>query len=316
MKPRHERQPWDLAAGAAEIAEAPMRRSLDGQREDRGDDVMTKPFAPSSEIRPEPKRAASLRAMFISDVHLGTRACDADALLDFLAHHDAETIYLVGDIVDGWRLKSSWHWPQAHNDVVQKLLRKARKGARLVYVPGNHDEFLRDYAGQHFGGVEIQEETTHECADGRRILIHHGDKFDAVVTNIRWLALLGDWAYDVAIYLSFHISRARRRMGLPYWSFSAWSKARVKKAVSYICDFENAVAGEAARQGYDAVLCGHIHKPAIKRIGSTLYLNCGDWVESCSALVERPDGRIELIEWRIGARAGEAAPRAALRPAA
>lgn len=262
------------------------------------------------------RRVTKLRAMFISDVHLGTRACNADALLDFLAHHEAETIYLVGDIVDGWRLKATWHWPQTHNDVVQKLLRKARKGAKIIYVPGNHDEFLRDYAGQQFGGVEIREETTHRLADGRVMLIHHGDKFDAVVTNIRWLALLGDWAYDLAIWMSVHISRARRRLGLPYWSFSAWSKEKVKRAVSHVCAFEEAVAADAARQGADVVLCGHIHKPAEKMIGGVLYLNCGDWVESCAAIVERADGRLESISWRPGQDAAAREPRAALRPAA
>jgi UDP-2,3-diacylglucosamine pyrophosphatase LpxH len=273
---------------------------------------MTDPLATDAPVR----RPILLRAMFLSDVHLGTRACDAEALLDFLAWHDAQTIYLVGDIVDGWRLKASWHWPQSHNDVAQKLLRKVRKGARLVYVPGNHDEFLRDYVGHHFGGVEIHEEATHTTLDGRTILIHHGDKFDAVVTNIRWLALLGDWAYDVAIYLSFHISRARRRLGLPYWSFSAWSKTRVKSAVSYICDFENAVAADAARRGVDAVLCGHIHKAAEKRIGGVLYLNCGDWVESCTALVERLDGTIGLVEWRKEAHGAAKASHVTLNEAA
>ncbi|MBL8588058.1 MAG: UDP-2,3-diacylglucosamine diphosphatase [Methylobacteriaceae bacterium] len=239
-----------------------------------------------------------VRAIFLSDVHLGTRACNAEALLHFLAHHEADTIYLVGDIVDGWRLKSSWHWPQLHNDVVQKLLRKVRKGARLVYVPGNHDEFLRDYASSTFGGVEIVEEAMHRTLDGRRMLVLHGDKFDAVVTNIRWLALLGDWAYDVAIFLSMHISRARRRLGLPYWSFSAWSKEKVKRAVSYISDFENAVAADAARHGVDIVVCGHIHKPAMRQFERVLYLNTGDWIESCSAIVEHRDGRIELVDWR------------------
>lgn len=266
--------------------------------------------------RPETgKRPTMLRAMFLSDVHLGTRACNAEALLDFLAHHDAQTIYLVGDIVDGWRLKATWHWPQTHNDVVQKLLRKVRKGARLIYVPGNHDEFLRDYAGQQFGGVEIQEEATHALLDGRKMLVQHGDKFDAVVANIRWLALLGDRAYDFAIWLSVHISRARRRLGLPYWSFSAWSKQKVKRAVSFVCAFEEAVAADAARRGYEVALCGHIHKTATRRIGETLYLNCGDWVESCSAVVEREDGRLETVEWRAG-RAQASEPRAALRPAA
>ncbi|MBK9080994.1 MAG: UDP-2,3-diacylglucosamine diphosphatase [Rhizobiales bacterium] len=241
--------------------------------------------------------------MFISDVHLGARGCNATALLDFLAGHEAETIYLVGDIVDGWRLKASWRWPQSHNDVVEELLRKAREGARIVYVPGNHDEFLRQYAGMHLGVVEIVEEAIHHTADGKRMLVLHGDKFDAVVTNIRWLALLGDSAYDFAIWLSIHISRFRRWLGLPEWSLSAWSKQKVKRAVNYISAFEDAVAADAARHGADIVLCGHIHKPAMRRCGGVLYLNAGDWIESCSAILEHPDGRIEVVAWSASARA-------------
>jgi UDP-2,3-diacylglucosamine pyrophosphatase LpxH len=264
------------------------------------------------------RQPVHMRAIFLSDVHLGTRACNADALLDFLAHHEADTIYLLGDIVDAWRLKAAWHWPQAHNDVVQKLLRKVRKGARIVYVPGNHDEFLRDYAGSTFGGIEIVEEAIHRTADGKRMLLMHGDKFDAVVTNIRWLALLGDWAYDLAIFLSVHISRIRRRLGLPYWSFSAWSKEKVKRAVSYICSFEEAVAADAARRDVDIVACGHIHKPTMRRFENVLYVNTGDWVESCSAIVEHRDGRLELVIWRepVRSRSVDPATASAVRDAA
>ncbi len=238
-----------------------------------------------------------VRTIFLSDVHLGTRGCQADALLDFLKAHDAETIYLVGDIVDGWRLRQTWHWPQAHNDVVQKLLRKARKGTRLIYVPGNHDEFLRDYEGSHFGGVEITEEAIHTCADGRRMLILHGDKFDTVVRNVRWLALLGDHAYDFAIWLNGHIARARRYMGLPYWSFSQWSKDRVKRAVSFITEFEKAVVHDAKRHEVEIVLCGHIHKATIQQMDGVTYINTGDWVESCTAVLENDSGALELCHW-------------------
>ena len=241
--------------------------------------------------------ALDVRTVFISDVHLGTKGCQPDLLLDFLKHCEAQTVFLVGDIVDGWRLKASWFWPQRHNDVVQKLLRRVRKGGRIIYVPGNHDEFLRDYAGSNFGGIDIVEEAVHWTADGRKVLVIHGDKFDVVVRHMRWLALLGDHAYDFAIWLSVHISRARRRLGLPYWSFSAWSKQKVKRAVSFIGAFEEAVAADARKAGADVVVCGHIHHPVMKTIDGIDYINTGDWVESCSAVVEHHDGRLELIRW-------------------
>lgn len=238
-----------------------------------------------------------VRSVFISDVHLGTRGCRADMLLDFLKRVEADNVFLVGDIVDGWRLKKSWYWPQPHNDVVQKLLRKVRKGSRIIYVPGNHDEFLRDYAGSNFGGIEIHEEFVHETADGRRLLVLHGDKYDVVVANIRWLAHLGDHAYDLAITINVAVGFVRRRLGLPYWSFSGWSKGKVKKAVNYIGDFERAVATDVGKADLDGVVCGHIHKAAIKPSDGFVYLNCGDWVDSCTALIERFDGTIELVDW-------------------
>ncbi len=239
-----------------------------------------------------------VRTIFMSDLHLGTRGCQADAILDFLKTHDADEIYLVGDIVDGWRLRQVWHWPQAHNDVVQKLLRKARKGTRLIYIPGNHDEFLRDYVGLTFGGVEIKEEAIHICADGRKMLLLHGDKFDTVVRNVRWLALLGDHAYDFAIWLNGHIARMRRFMGLPYWSFSQWSKDKVKSAVSFVTAFEEAVVNDARKLDAKIVLCGHIHKAVIRHFGDITYVNCGDWVESCTAVLENDDGSLEICHWR------------------
>lgn len=236
-----------------------------------------------------------IRSLFISDLHLGTKGSQADALLDLLRLYEPDTIYLVGDIVDGWRLKAVWHWPQAHNDVVQKLLRKVRKGCRLIYIPGNHDEFMRDYAGSNFGGIEVMEEAIHEGADGRRALVLHGDKFDVVVRHMRWLALLGDTAYDFALYLNRHVSRARRAMGLPYWSFSAWSKSRVKSAVNFIGAFRDAVVNEARRHQVDTIICGHIHQAAIETMDGVRYINCGDWVESCTAIIETFDGRYELV---------------------
>jgi UDP-2,3-diacylglucosamine pyrophosphatase LpxH len=237
------------------------------------------------------------RTLFISDVHLGTRGCQADRLLDFLRCHDADTIYLVGDIVDGWALKSSWYWPQLHNDVVQKLLRKARAGARIIYIPGNHDEFLRDYYGTHFGGIDVMEQAIHTGPDGRRHLVVHGDFFDLVVTQARWLALLGDRAYDFAIALNRVFNKARRWLGFPYWSLSQWAKQRVKNAVNFIGDYERTLAAEARRNDVQGVICGHIHNPVIRDIEGIRYLNCGDWVESCTAIAEHLEGRFELIVW-------------------
>ena len=245
-------------------------------------------------LGPETRR---FRALFLSDVHLGTRGCQAERLLDFLRWHEADTIYLVGDIVDGWALRSSWYWPQPHNDVVQKLLRQARKGVRIVYVPGNHDEFLRGYYGTHFGGVEVVEHIIHESADRRRFLVIHGDIFDLVVMQARWLALLGDKAYDFAIAANRIFNGARRRLGFPYWSLSQWAKLKVKNAVNYIGAFEKTLAAEAARHRVDGVICGHIHHAVMHDDFGLRYVNCGDWVESCTAVAEHADGRFEIITW-------------------
>jgi UDP-2,3-diacylglucosamine pyrophosphatase LpxH len=243
-----------------------------------------------------------LRALFISDVHLGARGSQAEKLLDFLRWHEADTIYLVGDIVDGWALRSGWFWPQSHNDVVQKLLRQARKGVRIVYVPGNHDEFLRDYYGTHFGGIEVSETAIHMGADGRRYLVIHGDHFDLVVTQARWLALLGGKAYDWAIVANRVFNQLRRRLGFPYWSLSQWMKLKVKNAVNYIGDFEKALVAEAQRHDVQGVICGHIHHAAIHEEFGVRYLNCGDWVESCTAIAEHQDGRFEIVSWTDGKR--------------
>ena len=237
------------------------------------------------------------RTIWISDIHLGTRGCKAEFLLDFLRCNDAETIYLVGDIVDGWQLRKSWYWPQTHNDVVQKLLRKVRHGTRVIYVPGNHDEWLRDYAGLWFGGVELLDEAVHVTADGRRLLIIHGDSFDMIVKHARWLAMLGDSAYTLALWANNHFNRIRRVLGYDYWSLSAFLKLRVKNAVQYIGSFADALADEARRRDFDGVVCGHIHHAEIRDLGGVLYCNDGDWVESCTALVEHFDGRLDILQW-------------------
>ncbi|MGL4240776.1 MAG: UDP-2,3-diacylglucosamine diphosphatase [Beijerinckiaceae bacterium] len=237
------------------------------------------------------------RAIFVSDVHLGTRTSQAEALLDFLKHAEADTVYLVGDIIDGWRLRKTWYWPQSHNDVVQKLLRKARKGTRIVLVPGNHDEFLRDFDKSSFGSIEIADSIIHEGADGRRYLVIHGDQFDAVVMHAKWLAFVGDWAYEVALVLNTWINFVRRKLGLTYWSFSAWAKHNVKRAVNFIGAFEETLAADARRREADGVICGHIHHATIRDISGIAYMNCGDWVESATALVEHVDGSFAIIEW-------------------
>jgi UDP-2,3-diacylglucosamine pyrophosphatase LpxH len=237
------------------------------------------------------------RAVFISDVHLGARGCQAELLLDFIKHLDCDTLYLVGDIIDGWKLKSGWRWPQAHNDVVQKILRLARKGVTVIYVPGNHDEAARDYCGVHFGGVVVARDAIHETADGRRFLVTHGDEFDGVVQHAKWLAFLGDWSYRTVLVLNTWFNLIRRRLGFGYWSLSAYLKVKVKNALQFIEDFETAVAEEARRRGVDGVICGHIHKAEMREIRGVTYINDGDWVESCTALVEHRDGRLEILEW-------------------
>ncbi|MBC8130897.1 MAG: UDP-2,3-diacylglucosamine diphosphatase [Rhizobiaceae bacterium] len=249
------------------------------------------------------------RTLFISDVHLGSKAAQAELLIDFLRLHDSEKIFLVGDIVDGWRLKRTWHWPQSHNDVVQKLLRKARKGTEIVYIPGNHDEFLRAFPGQHFGGIEVKQNDVHVTADGRRFLVMHGDEFDVVVRNARVIAYLGDWAYDTAIAANVILNRVRRALGFPYWSLSSWAKLKVKNAVSFIGAFETALAEEAARHGCDGIICGHIHHAQIATRSGIEYVNTGDWVESCTAIAERHDGSLELIRWTVTAEQAAAAGR-------
>jgi len=237
------------------------------------------------------------RALFISDVHLGTRGCRADLLVDFLRHHSADTIFLVGDIVDGWKLRRAWSWPQSHNDLVQKLLRLARKGCRIVYIPGNHDELFRDYLGLVLGGITLQDRAVHTTAAGRRLLVLHGDQFDAVILTSKWLARLGAWAYEVMSVLNNGFNRLRRTFGFPYWSLAGFVKHKVKNAVSFIDKYERALLGEARRLGLDGVICGHIHQAELRSVDGLLYCNTGDWVDSCTALAEAADGTLEIISW-------------------
>ena len=237
-----------------------------------------------------------VRTVWISDIHLGTPGCQAAALLAFLRDVDCDTLYLVDDIIDGWQLRRTWYWPQSHNDVIQKILRKARKGTRVVFVPGNHDEFARRYVTHNFGGVYVVDDCMHTLADGRRLWITHGDLFDGVIQCAKWLAYLGDTAYEFTLRLNSWFNKARARMGLPYWSLSRYLKLKVKRAVSYVGDFEAAVAEEARRRGAQGVVCGHIHHAEMRWIDGILYCNDGDWVESLTALVEHLDGRLEIID--------------------
>ncbi|MBN8849092.1 MULTISPECIES: UDP-2,3-diacylglucosamine diphosphatase [unclassified Sphingomonas] len=247
------------------------------------------------------------RTIWISDVHLGTRGCNADMLIDFLDHVDSETMYLVGDMIDGWRLKKKFYWPASHNDVVWRLLKRARRGTRMIYIPGNHDEVFRQFSGLDFGGIAIRRKAIHETADGKRLLVLHGDEFDAITLAHRWLAHVGDAAYHVLMALNRWVNAVRRRLDLPYWSLSKHAKAKVKNAVAFISHFEEVVAHAAGSRGVDGVVCGHIHTAEIREIAGIRYYNDGDWVEGCTALVEHFDGRMEVLHWadEMAARAGD-----------
>lgn len=236
------------------------------------------------------------RTIWISDLHLGTRHCQASALLDFLKRHDSERLYLVGDVIDFWQLRRNRYWPQEHNDVIQKLLRKARKGAQVVWVPGNHDGFCAGFVGM-YGNVVVKRRDVHVTADGRRLLVMHGHEFDTVITNARWLAHLGDVGYTLLLTINGPVNFVRSRLGLEYWSLSAWIKGRVKEAVKFVSRFEDAVVRYAVKHNADGIVCGHIHTPAIAAVRDVAYYNCGDWVESGTALVEHFDGRMELVRW-------------------
>src|SRR5882757_727149 len=242
---------------------------------------------------------AEYRSIFISDTHLGTRGCRSDFLADFLRRTSARNLFLVGDIIDGWRLRKSWYWDENHDEVLRQILRHARSGTKVTYIPGNHDEMFRSWlpAGVDISGIRLCQEAVHETADGKRLLIIHGDEFDNVVRYAKFLAFLGDWAYTTALVVNRWFNAARRRLGLPYWSLSAWLKRQVKEAVKAIDRFESALAAEARRRGFDGVVCGHIHHAEMRMVDGILYMNDGDWVESCTALVEHHDGRMELIDW-------------------
>jgi len=261
------------------------------------DNITSLPLSAPRTPEPAGGERRSFRTIWISDVHLGTKGCNADMLIDFLDNTDSELLFLVGDIIDGWQLRRQWYWPQTHNDVVQKLLRKARKGTRVIFVPGNHDEFARRYVNLNFGGVVVAEDWVHETADGRKLWIIHGDLFDGVIQCAKWLAYVGDNLYEFTLKLNRHLNTLRARLGLPYWSLSKYLKLKVKRAVNYVGDFESAVAREARKRGLQGVVCGHIHHAELREIDGILYANDGDWVESLSALAEHADGRLEILHW-------------------
>ncbi len=237
------------------------------------------------------------RTIWISDVHLGTRGCNAALLIDFLDHVDSDTLYLVGDIIDGWAMKKRFYWPELHNAIVRRIMKRAKRGTRVIYIPGNHDEMFRQFAGLDFGGVEIKRKAVHHAADGRRLLVLHGDEFDAVMLAHRWLALLGDTAYTLLLRLNVVVNAVRRRLCLPYWSLAKHAKHKVKDAVAFISRFEQTVAHAVSLKKLDGVVCGHIHTADINNFDGIAYYNDGDWVESCTALVEHADGRMEILHW-------------------
>ena len=239
----------------------------------------------------------SYRSVFLSDIHLGTLSCQSKALLSFLKSFECEKLYLVGDIIDGWEMHKRMYWPQDHNDVIQKILRKGRKGTEIFYIPGNHDEFLRSFGSQFLGNVHLLPETVHISPAGKTYLVTHGDQFDVVIKNAKWLAHAGSWAYDVAITLNIVLNKVRNFLGLPYWSISAWAKYKVKSAVNFIGNYEETLTDFAKSKHVDGIICGHIHHANIKDIDGLKYINCGDWVESCTAIVEHHNGKLELLRY-------------------
>lgn len=269
-----------------------IETSLRGTPGDAYADVaMNAPILPSANAR--------YRSVFISDTHLGTRGCRSDFLADFLRQMSCQHLYLVGDIIDGWRLRRSWYWDDRHDEILRLILGHAQRGANVTYVPGNHDEMFRSWLniGLEIAGVRLRQEAEHTTVCGKRLLIIHGDEFDSVVRYARFLAVLGDWAYGVALNCNRWFNNIRRHLGYPYWSLSSWLKQGVKEALKAIDRFELALAAEAKRRGFDGVVCGHIHHAEMRYVNGILYINDGDWVESCTALVEHHDGRLELIEW-------------------
>jgi len=248
--------------------------------------------------RNHPEKPIHFRTIWISDVHLGTSGCQAQRLFEFLNATRCDTLYLVGDIIDGWQLKRRWFWDQSHNNLVQLVLKKAKKGTEVIFVPGNHDESVRQFIGLDFGGIRIRDELIHTTANGKRMLVLHGDRFDGVIACAKWLAYVGDSLYTLILKFNQIYNSWRARAGLPYWSLSQYLKLKVKNAVSYISSFENALAAEAKKKHLDGVICGHIHKPEIREIQGITYCNDGDWVESLSALVEEWDGALRLVTWQ------------------
>ena len=263
-----------------------------------------------------PGARTDYRSVFISDTHLGTRGCRSDFLADFLRRTSCQHLFLVGDIIDGWRLRKSWYWDEAHDDVLRQIVRQARSGTEVTYIPGNHDEMFRAWLplGLEIAGIRLRREAVHLTAAGKRLLVIHGDEFDSVVRYAKFLALLGDWAYTAALAFNRYFNAVRRRLGYPYWSLSAWLKRQVKEAVKAIDRFEAALANEAKRRGFDGVVCGHIHHAEMREVDGVLYINDGDWVESCTALVEHHDGRLELVDWAALNRLSFFAPRTAGLP--
>jgi len=263
-----------------------------------------------------PGARTDYRSVFISDTHLGTRGCRSDFLADFLRRTSCKHLFLVGDIIDGWRLRKCWYWDASHDDVLRQIVRHARAGTEVTYIPGNHDEMFRAWLplGLEIAGIRLRREAVHVTAAGKRLLVLHGDEFDSVVRYARFLAVLGDGAYRVALAFNRYFNAIRRRLGYPYWSLSAWLKRQVKEAVKAIDRFEATLAGEARRRGFDGVVCGHIHHAEMREVNGVLYLNDGDWVESCTALVEHHDGRLELVDWAALNRLSFFAPRRAGLP--
>ncbi len=240
-----------------------------------------------------------VRSIFLSDIHLGTRSCQAERLLGFLREYESENTFLIGDIIDFWCMNRSIQWSNAQNTVIQKLLRRARHGENIIFIPGNHDEALRDYTGITFGGIKVEEEFVHATADGRHFLLVHGDAYDQVIRYHRWIAILGDIGYDLLVRINGILSWCRRQLHISgYWSLAGYAKRRIKSALQFIFDFENAVTHAAKNRGLDGVICGHIHWATLREIDGITYANCGDWVDSCTAIVEHLDGRLELIEWQ------------------
>jgi UDP-2,3-diacylglucosamine pyrophosphatase LpxH len=240
----------------------------------------------------------SYKTVFISDIHLGTRMSQANQLLEFMKTFECEKIYLVGDIIDCWSMSKKTIWTQFHNDVIQKLLRRARKGTEIIYIPGNHDDVMRNYCDNEFGHVIIVKDTVHIGVDGKFYFVTHGDQFDIVMRNAKWLAHFGSWAYDISIQMSGIVNKIRTIFGLPYWSLSAYLKNTVKESVNFIGDYEETLTNYVKGKGLNGIICGHIHHANIRNIDGIEYMNCGDWVESCTALVEHYDGKFEIIYWK------------------